>query len=123
MESDAAIKGLSALAQESRLAVFRLLVKAGPDGVPAGEIARALEITPNTLSAQLTILSNAGLVTSRRDGRSIIYAAGYDNMSALLVYLMEDCCQGRPEVCAPLAAVATRAACCDQPQARQGAQP
>jgi len=117
MESNIAIKRLSALAQESRLAVFRLLVKAGPDGVPAGEIARALEITPNTLSAQLTVLANAGLVASRRDGRSIIYAAGYDNMSELLVYLMEDCCQGRPEVCAPLAAVASRAACCDQLQA------
>jgi ArsR family transcriptional regulator len=117
MELNTAIKRLSALAQESRLAVFRLLVKAGPNGIPAGEIARALEITPNTLSAQLTVLANAGLVTSRRDGRSIIYAAGYDGMSALLVYLMEDCCQGRPEVCAPLAAVASRAACCDQPQA------
>jgi DNA-binding transcriptional ArsR family regulator len=117
MESTAAVKRLSALAQESRLAVFRLLVKAGPAGVAAGEIARALEVTPNTLSAQLTVLSNAGLVTSRRDGRSIIYAASYDGMSALLVYLMDDCCQGRPEVCAPLAAVALRTVCCDQPQA------
>jgi ArsR family transcriptional regulator, arsenate/arsenite/antimonite-responsive transcriptional repressor len=116
MESMIAIKRLSALSQESRLAVFRMLIKAGPEGVPAGEIARALDITPNTLSAQLTILANAGLVTSRRDGRSIIYAAGYDSMSELLVYLLEDCCQGRPEVCAPLAAVASRAApgsaCC-----------
>ncbi|HEX4097590.1 MAG TPA: metalloregulator ArsR/SmtB family transcription factor [Caulobacteraceae bacterium] len=111
------MKRLSALAQESRLAVFRLLIQAGPVGIPAGEIARSLDITPNTLSAQLTILANASLVTSRRDGRSIIYAAGYDSMSELLVYLMEDCCQGRPEVCSPLAAVASRAACCDQPQA------
>jgi len=117
MEANTAIKRLSALAQDSRLAVFRLLVKAGPAGIPAGEIVRGLEITPNTLSAQLTILANAGLVTSRRDGRSIIYAAGYDSMSELLVYLMEDCCQGRPEICAPMAAVASRAACCDQPQA------
>ncbi len=103
MESTDAIKRLSALAQNSRLAVFRLLVKAGPSGVAAGEIARTLEITPNTLSAQLTILANANLVTSRRVGRSIIYAANYDGMSELLLYLMEDCCQGRPEVCAPLA--------------------
>ena len=117
MESYIAIKRLSALAQDNRLAVFRLLIKAGPGGVPAGEIARALGITPNTLSAQLTILANAALVTSRRDGRSIIYAAAYDSMSELLIYLMEDCCEGRPEVCAPLAAVASRAACCDQPQA------
>ena len=116
MESNTAIKRLSALAQDSRLAVFRLLVKAGRDGVPAGEIARNLEITPNTLSAQLTVLANAGLVTSRREGRSIIYAADYDAMSDLLVHLMEDCCQGRPEVCAPLAEAARRAACCDQPQ-------
>jgi DNA-binding transcriptional ArsR family regulator len=114
MESTSAIKRLSALAQDSRLAVFRLLIKAGPTGISAGEIARTLEITPNTLSAQLTVLSNADLVVARRDGRSIIYTAGYDSMSELLVYLMEDCCQGRPEVCAPLADVASRAACREQ---------
>jgi len=67
-------------------------------------------------TAQLTILSNAGLVVSRREGRSIIYAADYDGMSELLVYLMEDCCQGRPEMCAPLVEVASRAACCDRPR-------
>jgi len=117
MEDITAVKRLSALAQDSRLAVFRLLIKAGPGGISAGEIARMLEITPNTLSAQLNVLANAGLVTSRRDGRSIIYAAGYDSMSELLVYLMEDCCQGHPDVCAPLAAIASRAACCDKPQA------
>jgi ArsR family transcriptional regulator, arsenate/arsenite/antimonite-responsive transcriptional repressor len=116
MESAIAIKRLSALAQESRLEVFRLLVKAGRGGMAAGEIARLLQITPNTLSAQLNVLSNAGVVTSRREGRSIIYAAAYDAMGELLVYLTEDCCQGRPEVCAPLAEVAVRAACCDQPQ-------
>jgi DNA-binding transcriptional ArsR family regulator len=116
MEAIAAIKRLSALAQESRLAVFRLLVKAGLDGLAAGEIARALDVTPNTLSAQLNLLSNADLIVSRREGRSIIYAANYDAMGALLVYLMEDCCQGHPEVCAPLAQAASRAACCDQPE-------
>jgi ArsR family transcriptional regulator, arsenate/arsenite/antimonite-responsive transcriptional repressor len=116
MESNNAVKRLSALAQDSRLAVFRLLIKAGPTGVPAGEIARTLGITPNTLSAQLTILANAGLVSSRRDGRSIIYAATYDSISELLVYLMEDCCQGRAEICGPLVAVAGRAACCGQTQ-------
>ena len=115
MELNIAIKRLSALAQDSRLAVLRLLIKAGPAGVAAGEIARALEISPNTLSAQLTVLANADLVTSRRDGRSIIYAAGYESMSELLIYLTEDCCQGRPEVCAPLAAVASRAICCNRP--------
>jgi DNA-binding transcriptional ArsR family regulator len=116
MESELAVKRLSALAQDSRLAVFRLLVRAGRDGVAAGDIARTLDITPNTLSAQLTILTNAGLVTNRREGRSIIYTAGFDQMSALLLYLMEDCCQGHPEVCAPLAAAAGRVACCDQTQ-------
>ncbi len=110
MESNLAVKRLSALAQESRLAVFRLLIKAGRDGIAAGEIARTLEITPNTLSAQLTVLANAGLATSRRDGRSIIYAANYDAMGELLLHLMEDCCQGRPEICAPLARSASRAA-------------
>jgi DNA-binding transcriptional ArsR family regulator len=119
MESIDAVKRLSALAQDARLSVFRVLVKAGPEGLAAGEIARALDITPNTLSAQLTILANAGLVTSRRAGRSIIYAAEYDAMSELLLYLMEDCCQGRPEVCAPLADVAARGACCDQPTGAQ----
>ncbi len=116
MESDLAIKRLSALAQEGRLAVFRLLVKAGPAGLAAGEIARTLDVTPNTLSFQLNVLANAGLVSSRRDGRSIIYASGYDAMAELLVYLMEDCCQGRPEVCAPMAQAASRVACCPVPQ-------
>jgi len=112
MELQLAIKRLSALAQEGRLAVFRLLVKAGPDGIAAGEIAQALDLPQNTLSAQLTILANAGLVGSRRAGRSIIYSANYDGMSELLVYLMEDCCQGRPEICAPLSGLAGRADCC-----------
>jgi DNA-binding transcriptional ArsR family regulator len=112
MESELAIKRLSALAQDGRLAVFRLLVKVGPDGIAAGEIAQALEIPQNTLSAQLTILANAGLVASRRAGRSIIYTANYSGMSELLAYLMEDCCQGRPEVCAPLGEIANRVACC-----------
>jgi DNA-binding transcriptional ArsR family regulator len=120
MESTIAVKRLSALAQDGRLAVLRLLIKAGPAGIPAGEIARTLGTTPNTLSAQLTVLANAGLVSSRREGRSIIYTAGYDGMSELLVYLMEDCCQGRPEICAPLATVSTRPACCDHPQALEG---
>jgi DNA-binding transcriptional ArsR family regulator len=115
MESYTAVKRLSALAQDSRLAVFRLLIKGGRGGMAAGDIAHALAITPSTLSTQLNILANAGLVTGRRAGRSIIYAADYDGMSALLAYLMEDCCQGRPEVCAPLAEIAARGACCDQP--------
>ncbi len=110
------MKRLSALAQEGRLEVFRLLVRAGPDGIAAGDIARAVSVPANTLSAQLTILANAGLVRSRREGRSIIYAADYEGMSGLLVYLMEDCCQGRPEVCGPINRAVAEAACCPTPE-------
>lgn len=113
MESTAAVARLSALAQDSRLAVFRLLVRAGREGLPAGEVGRTLGIPANTLSAQFAVLANAGLVTSRRDGRSIVYAADYGGMSDLLVYLMEDCCQGRPEISAPVVEAADRAACCN----------
>ncbi|MDX5330379.1 MAG: transcriptional regulator, partial [Caulobacteraceae bacterium] len=77
-------------------------------------LARSLGVAPNTLSAQLTILTNAGLARSRRDGRSIIYAADYDGMGDLLLFLMQDCCQGRPEICAPVTAAAQ--ACCDHTQ-------
>jgi DNA-binding transcriptional ArsR family regulator len=102
MDFETAIRRLSAIAQEARLGVFRLLVKAGPDGMAAGDIARALRVPANTLSAQLLVLSNAGLVRARRDGRSIIYAIHFDAMRDLLVFLTEDCCGGRPEMCAPL---------------------
>jgi DNA-binding transcriptional ArsR family regulator len=108
----AAVEALSALAHEGRLAVFRLLVKAGPDGVAAGEIARKLDILPNTLSASLTLLAHAGLIASRREGRSIIYSADYARMTRLLGFLMEDCCNGNPSICAPLVRIANRAACC-----------
>jgi len=110
MELYDAVKCLSALAQDSRLEVFRLLVKAGPEGLPAGEIARSLETAPNTMSAQLLILANAGLIRSQRDGRSIIYSVDFPAMSDLLIFLTEDCCGGRSEICAPLVAVANR--CC-----------
>ena len=110
MESSTALPILSALAQEGRLAVFRLLVKAGPGGVAAGDIARKLKTAANTMSAQLLVLANAGLVRARREGRSIIYAADYDKMSALLLFLTEDCCGGRAEICAPLVSAASK--CC-----------
>ncbi len=108
MESKSAVASLSALAHDGRLAAFRLLVQAGPQGLAAGEIARRLEILPNTLSASLNVLSHAGLVRSRRDGRSVIYTADYDAMRELLAFLMEDCCGGKPEICAPLVALAGR---------------
>jgi DNA-binding transcriptional ArsR family regulator len=106
-----AIKRLSAIAQEARLDVFRLLVKAGPKGMAAGDVARTLGVAANTLSAQLLTLSNAGLVRARREGRSIIYAINFEAMRDLLVFLTEDCCGGRAEMCAPLADIASR--CCD----------
>jgi DNA-binding transcriptional ArsR family regulator len=102
MQLPVAVEALSALAHGGRLAVFRLLVRAGPEGLPAGEIAREIGVLPNTLSSNLTILGNAGLVRSHRAGRSIIYTADYDRMRSLLGFLMDDCCAGRPEICAPL---------------------
>jgi len=99
MKSKSAIEALSALAQETRLAIFRLLVRQGPDGLPAGTIGERLDIPAPTLSFHLAQLSRAGLVASRREGRSILYAADYRGMNALLTYLTEDCCQGRPELC------------------------
>lgn len=106
LEKDEAIRALSALAHPGRLDVFRLLVRAGPDGMAAGEIARTVGSPLSSLSANLTLLSTAGLVTSQRDGRSIIYRAAYERMTGLLAFLMEDCCAGKPEICAPLVAMA-----------------
>jgi DNA-binding transcriptional ArsR family regulator len=99
MEMIVAVAALSALAQESRLAMFRLLVQAGPDGMAAGEVAEALDLAPNTLTFHFDRLRMAGLVTVRREGRSMIYGARYDVMNQLLGYLTENCCQGRE--CAP----------------------
>jgi ArsR family transcriptional regulator, arsenate/arsenite/antimonite-responsive transcriptional repressor len=109
MKIKPAIDALSALAHEGRLSAFRMLVKAGPDGMAAGDIARGLDVQPNSLSSNLNILSHAGLIESRRDGRSIIYTANYERMTQLLSFLMEDCCNGVPEICAPLTEVL---ACC-----------
>ena len=108
MELSDAIKRLSALAQEGRLELFRLLVKAGPEGFAAGEIARRLGVQPNTASAQLLVLLNAQLVQARREGRSIIYAVRFDAMRDLLSFLTEDCCGGNAEICAPFGILAKR---------------
>ncbi len=104
MKKHDALAALAALAQENRLDVFRLLVEAGPDGVPAGSVANVLGLAPNTLTFHLDRLRDAGLVTVRRQGRSMIYAAQFDTMNALLAYLTENCCQGAQEPCAPAAA-------------------
>lgn len=102
MDITTTVKALGALAQESRLNAFRLLVRSGPQGLAAGEIARRLEVPHNTLSSHLAILSNAGLVASHRESRSIIYHVDFEGTRELLTFLMEDCCQGQPELCAPL---------------------
>ncbi len=108
---DRVVQALSALGHEGRLSIFRMLIQAGEDGLAAGEIARRLDILPNTLSASLNVLSHAGLAQSRRAGRSIIYSADYERMTALLSFLLQDCCSGSPEICRPLAEIASRAAC------------
>jgi ArsR family transcriptional regulator, arsenate/arsenite/antimonite-responsive transcriptional repressor len=102
MDGIQTLSALSALAQDTRLDVFRLLVKAGPEGLAAGEIATTLDIRPNTLSNNLNILSAAGLVRSAREGRSIRYFARMETMRALLAFLLEDCCGGRSELCQPV---------------------
>jgi DNA-binding transcriptional ArsR family regulator len=99
MEIKQAVIALTALAQESRLRAFRLLVPAGETGLPAGEIAERLEIPPATLTFHLKELSHAGLVESRREGRSIIYSLKCRAMGELLTFLAKDCCQGQPQLC------------------------
>ncbi|HKT53995.1 MAG TPA: metalloregulator ArsR/SmtB family transcription factor [Caulobacteraceae bacterium] len=107
-----AVEALSALAHQGRLEVFRLLVRAGKTGLPAGEIARATGMLANTLSANMNILSHAGLVASRREGRSIIYTVAFERMGDLLAFLVEDCCAGDSAICGALAEIAGRAVCC-----------
>ncbi|MBJ7439626.1 MAG: helix-turn-helix transcriptional regulator [Sphingopyxis sp.] len=103
MESEPVIRALSALAQEHRLALFRLLVQAGPEGLAAGTIAEELGVPASSLSFHLAQLTGAGLIAQRRDGRSLIYTADYGAMNALVGFLMENCCGGGA-VCAPAAA-------------------
>jgi DNA-binding transcriptional ArsR family regulator len=100
MKNDNAVSALAALAQENRLDVFRLLVQAGPQGMPAGAVAAALKLAPNTLTFHFDRLRDARLVTVRREGRSMIYAAQFEVMDELLGFLTENCCQGS-EQCAP----------------------
>jgi ArsR family transcriptional regulator, arsenate/arsenite/antimonite-responsive transcriptional repressor len=101
MKKPDALAALAALAQDNRLDVFRLLVEAGPEGMPAGSVAAALKLAPNTLTFHFDRLREAGLVTVQRDGRSMIYAARYDTMNALLAFLTENCCRGRADECVP----------------------
>ena len=111
MDSEPAILALAALAQSTRLEAFRLLVRHEPDGLPAGEISDRLAVPPNTMSAHLGVLSRAGLITSERRSRSIIYRADLDRVRDLVLFLLKDCCEGRAGLCQPL--LAALAPCCD----------
>ena len=102
MEIKTALSSFSALSQQTRLDVFRLLIKAGADGLLAGEWGEQLDVRQNTMSANLSVLLNAGLVRNERQGRTIRYFADFDAVRGLLVFLMEDCCGGRPELCQPI---------------------
>ena len=104
MKPTDAIAAFAALAQETRLAAFRALVEAGPDGLAAGALAEACGAAGPVMSFHLKELSRAGLVRSRKDGRSVIYAAAYDGVRELIDFLMKDCCRGDPRCCGPYAA-------------------
>lgn len=110
MDSDSAIRALAALAQGTRLDVFRLLVRHEPGGMAAGEIARRLDVPQNTMSTHLGILARAGLVRAERHSRSVVYRADLNGLSALTLFLVRDCCAGSAEICAPLIAELTP--CC-----------
>ena len=103
-----ALAGFAALSQETRLEIVRLLVRAGSEGVPAGEVAAAVGVSPSNVSFHLKELEGAGLIAARREARSIIYTADYDALRGLIGFLMKDCCAGHPEICTPGLA----AACC-----------
>ena len=102
MDSSDALQAFAALGQPVRLEVFRLLVKAGPDGMAAGQISDTLDVRQNTMSANLSVLTQAGLIRNVREGRSIRYFADMDGIRGLLAFLMEDCCGGSPDLCEPL---------------------
>ena len=115
MELIDAVDGFAALAQPTRLVVLKLLVRAGADGVAAGDIARHVGAPASTVSTHLASLTHAGLINAKRESRSVIYSADMAGVSDLLAFMIEDCCQGRPEICTPLAAVMQRAAACCPP--------
>jgi DNA-binding transcriptional ArsR family regulator len=104
MNQSQALGAFAALAQETRLGIVRLLVRAGQEGLAAGEIAEKMKVSPSNMSFHLKELERAGLVKSQRAARSIIYAANYNGLTGLIRFLMEDCCSGRAEVCAPVLA-------------------
>lgn len=102
MDKKSSLAALSALGQETRLDIFRLLVRAGGEGIPAGEIATRVGAVQNTTSSHLKILTHAGLIRPERDGRTVRYVADMTGLRDLLAYLMEDCCNGSPDICRPV---------------------
>ncbi|ADU12733.1 ArsR/SmtB family transcription factor [Asticcacaulis excentricus] len=110
MDKKRTLEALAALSQETRLDAFRLLIQVGAEGLPAGEIGDRLSVKQNTMSANLSVLAQAGLIRSVREGRSIRYFADFDGMQGLLSYLLENCCGGDPEQCQPFIAKLGR--CC-----------
>lgn len=117
MKQDLAIEAFSALSQPTRLEAFRLLVRQEPDGLPAGEIARRLDVPHNTMSTHLAILTRAGLISVERHSRSMIYRVELGAVRKLVMFLLKDCCNGQPELCAPLIdeiskSCSTSGACC-----------
>jgi ArsR family transcriptional regulator len=110
MESEQAILALAALAQSTRMDVFRLLTRHEPEGLAAGDIAKALAVPQNTMSSHLAILSRAGLLQAERFSRSIVYRADLAYFQEVVLFMLRDCCDGRPEICAPL--IANLAPCC-----------
>src|SRR5271157_4065761 len=118
MELIEAIAALAALAQGTRLETFRLLVRREPDGVPAGVLARLVEVPQNTMSAHLSVLARAGLIVGERRSRSIIYRADLDHFREVALFLFKDCCGGRADLCAPL--IADLTPCCPPEEAAHG---
>lgn len=112
---DEAVAALAALGHETRLAIFRRLVKAGPDGLPAGRIAQELGVAPSTLSAHLAQMARAGLLRSARVQRHILYAVDFAGTRRLIGFLLDDCCDGRPELCGIAGGGAGASAACDDP--------
>lgn len=117
MDEHQTIAALAALAQPTRLRTFRLLVEREPEGVPAGELARLVDVPQNTMSAHLATLSQAGLISGERQSRSIIYRVDLDRFRAVMVYLLQDCCGGNASLCTPL--ITDLTPCCDPRQETQ----
>jgi ArsR family transcriptional regulator len=116
MEMKEAVVALAALAQDTRLSIFRLLVQVGPEGIPVGQVGEELQVAPATLSFHLKELYHAGLISSRQEGRFIYYTANFERMSALMTFLTRNCCQGVPQEC--LTVAETQLGDCCQPKRR-----